>query len=118
MWRTERPAFQLARSLLMLTMPGAFAWAVMAGISAEFVWAVFWIAPLLIIAFAGVALGERPPPAVLIAGALGAVAAAAIFGHLSAASPSFTLQECIEWWPLPSLDDENRSKVESEKSGN
>jgi hypothetical protein len=71
----------------MLTMPGAFAWAVMAGISAEFVWAVFWIAPLLIIAFAGVALGERPPPAVLITGALGALAAAAIFGHLSAASP-------------------------------
>ena len=87
MWQTERPAFQLARSLLMLTMPGAFAWAVMAGISAEFVWAVFWIAPLLIIAFAGVALGERPPAAVLIAAVLGAVAAAAIFGHLSAASP-------------------------------
>ena len=61
MWQTERPAFQLARSLLMLTMPGAFAWAVMAGVSVEFVWAVFWIAPLLIVAFAGVALGERPP---------------------------------------------------------
>ena len=87
MWQTERPAFQLARSLLMLTMPGAFAWAVMAGVSVEFVWAVFWIAPLLIVAFAGVALGERPPAAVLIAAVLGAVAAAAIFGHLSAASP-------------------------------
>ena len=82
MWGTERPAFHLARSLLMLTMPGAFVSAVMAGISAEFVWAVFWIAPLMIIALAGVALGERPPATVLIAAALGAVAAAAIFGHL------------------------------------
>lgn len=26
--------------------------------------------------------------------------------YLSAASPSFTLQECLEWWPLPSLDEE------------
>lgn len=27
--------------------------------------------------------------------------------YLSAASPSFTLQECLDWWPLPSLDEEN-----------
>ena len=27
--------------------------------------------------------------------------------YLSAASPSFTLQECFDWWPLPSLDEEN-----------
>ena len=26
--------------------------------------------------------------------------------YLSAASPSFTLQECIDWWPLASLDEE------------
>lgn len=87
MWRTGRPAFQLARSLLMLTMPGAFTWAVTTGVSADFVWTVFWIAPLLIIAFAGVALRERPPAVVLIAAALGAIAAGAIFGHLHAASP-------------------------------
>jgi mannose-6-phosphate isomerase-like protein (cupin superfamily) len=27
--------------------------------------------------------------------------------YLSAASPSFSRQECIDWWPLPSLDEEN-----------
>ena len=27
--------------------------------------------------------------------------------YLSTASPSFTLQECIDWWPLPSIDKEN-----------
>ncbi|MGC1377543.1 MAG: cupin domain-containing protein [Anaerolineales bacterium] len=27
--------------------------------------------------------------------------------YLSAASPSFTLQECVDWWPLPSLDEED-----------
>lgn len=26
--------------------------------------------------------------------------------YLSAASPSFTLQECIDWWSLPSLEEE------------
>jgi mannose-6-phosphate isomerase-like protein (cupin superfamily) len=30
--------------------------------------------------------------------------------YLSAASPSFSLQECLDWWPLPSLDDENAQK--------
>jgi mannose-6-phosphate isomerase-like protein (cupin superfamily) len=25
--------------------------------------------------------------------------------YLSAASPSFTLQECIDWWPLPGLEE-------------
>jgi mannose-6-phosphate isomerase-like protein (cupin superfamily) len=29
-----------------------------------------------------------------------------VLKYLSAASPSFTLQECIDWWPLSSLDDE------------
>lgn len=31
----------------------------------------------------------------------------AMLKYLSAASPSFTLQECLDWWPLPSLDEEN-----------
>ena len=32
-----------------------------------------------------------------------------VLKYLSAASPSFTLQECLDWWPLPSLDDEAHS---------
>lgn len=31
--------------------------------------------------------------------------------YLSAASPSFTLQECLDWWPLPSLDEESTQKT-------
>jgi mannose-6-phosphate isomerase-like protein (cupin superfamily) len=30
-----------------------------------------------------------------------------VLKYMSAASPSFTLQECVDWWPLPSLDEEN-----------
>lgn len=30
--------------------------------------------------------------------------------YLSAASPSFTLQECIEWWSLPSLEEEEQDE--------
>jgi mannose-6-phosphate isomerase-like protein (cupin superfamily) len=33
--------------------------------------------------------------------------AAMVLKYISAASPSFTLQECVDWWPLPSLDEEN-----------
>ena len=30
-----------------------------------------------------------------------------ILRYLSACSPSFTQQQCVEWWPLPSLDEEH-----------
>jgi mannose-6-phosphate isomerase-like protein (cupin superfamily) len=30
--------------------------------------------------------------------------------YLSAASPSFTLQECIDWWSLPSLEEEEQDE--------
>jgi mannose-6-phosphate isomerase-like protein (cupin superfamily) len=30
-----------------------------------------------------------------------------ILKYLSACSPSFTQQQCVDWWPLPSLDEEN-----------
>ena len=31
---------------------------------------------------------------------------ATVLRYLSAASPSFTEQQCREWWPLPSLEEE------------
>lgn len=87
-WRTSRPVTHQLRSLLMLVMPGAFTLAVMQGVSPEFVWSVFWIAPALIIGLAWVFLRERPPLAVAAACLGGALAAAAIFGHLR--PPSMT----------------------------
>ena len=29
-----------------------------------------------------------------------------VLKYLSACSPSFTQQQCVDWWPLPSLDEE------------
>lgn len=82
LWKTSRPASHAFRSVLMIIMPGAFTFAVHRGVSAEFVWSVFWIAPALIIAIAGLFLRERPPLFIALASVGGAVAAAAIFGHL------------------------------------
>src|SRR6185436_4624638 len=39
LWRTRRPGFQLARSLLMLVMPASFALSLAAGDRAGTVWA-------------------------------------------------------------------------------
>jgi hypothetical protein len=55
--RTERPWLQLFRSFLMLVMPLSFALAVQGGRWRE-VFGVFWIAPILVVAFGALA-GER-----------------------------------------------------------
>ena len=53
LWRTPRPAFQLARSMLMVAMPAAAVSGLAHGLDVDTLMAGFWIAPLLI---AGVAL--------------------------------------------------------------
>lgn len=76
LWRTERPVYQLARSMLMLVMPLSFAMAVQGGAPTGTVWMVFWIAPLLILAFARWMLGERASWQLWLAATAGALAAA------------------------------------------
>ena len=61
LWRTERTALQLGRSLLMLVMPLSFAMSLSFGASPGFVWTGFWIAPLAILLLARWLLNERAP---------------------------------------------------------
>ncbi len=85
LWRTRRPVFQLARSLLMFVMPYAFILSLAAGASVDTVWAAFWISPLLILAFAFIGLRERIAPATWL---LPIVGLAASFVILRPALPS------------------------------
>lgn len=61
LWRTRRPVFHLSRSLCMLVMPLSFAMAVYAGDGMHTVWALFWIAPVMILALAAGWLRESAP---------------------------------------------------------
>lgn len=60
LWTTRRPVYQVGRSLLMLVMPGTWAFAMAWGGDASQVMVVFWVAPLLVLVLAGWLLGERP----------------------------------------------------------
>jgi drug/metabolite transporter (DMT)-like permease len=70
LWRTSRPGLQWARSMLMLVMPAAVITAIGRGVDLLTIWTVFWVAPLLLLAFAAICLGEWAPPAVWIASAV------------------------------------------------
>lgn len=76
LWRTQRVGFQLSRSVLMLVMPASFALSLAAGDRPGTVWAMFWVAPLMILGFARGALGERVPRWVWAVAAIGSGVAA------------------------------------------
>jgi drug/metabolite transporter (DMT)-like permease len=67
LWRTRRPAFQLARSLLMVAMPAAAVFGLAGGLDADTLMAGFWLAPLLILGLALSVLRERVPAMAWIA---------------------------------------------------
>ena len=71
LWRTRRPAYQLARSLLMLGMPASWFIAQQRGVHLPTLAAVFWLTPFLILGFAALHLGERAPWQLWAATALG-----------------------------------------------
>jgi drug/metabolite transporter (DMT)-like permease len=58
LWRTRRPVYQLGRSLLMLGMPACWIAAMQVGVGAGVLIAVFWLAPLMIVALARIFLAE------------------------------------------------------------
>lgn len=78
LWRTQRPGFHLARSLLMLVMPASFAMSVHSGVPAGSVWALFWIAPLIALGLAQTQLGETVPSRTWWICGIGAATAAAM----------------------------------------
>lgn len=76
LWRTRRVGFQLSRSVLMLVMPASFALSLAAGDRAGTVWALFWVAPLMILGLARWWLGEHVPRWVWAVAAIGSGVAA------------------------------------------
>jgi drug/metabolite transporter (DMT)-like permease len=77
LWRTRRPAFQLARSAMMVVMPASFVLALRHGVPVRTVLAVFAVTPLLLLALARALLGERARWPTWAAAAVAAAAAAA-----------------------------------------
>jgi len=67
LWRTHRPGFQMARSMLMLGMPASWILAMEHGIRPHALMAVFWLSPLLILSIAHAWCGDRARPAVWLA---------------------------------------------------
>ena len=59
LWRTPRPTFQFARSMLMVAMPAAAVFGLVGGLDVDTLMAGFWIAPLLILGLAAAWLHER-----------------------------------------------------------
>lgn len=94
LWRTNRPVFHLSRSLCMLVMPLSFAMAVHAGEGVHTVWALFWVAPVLILALAAGWLREQVPPVAWLAVAGGLVAAYLMLG------PKWPQSAAMVFWPL------------------
>lgn len=94
LWRTRRPVFQLLRSLCMLVMPLSFALALYGGVGGHTVWALFWVAPLLILLLAWGWLRESVPPLAWVAAGLGALAAVLLLHPSLPAAPGLLA------WPL------------------
>jgi drug/metabolite transporter (DMT)-like permease len=80
LWRTRRPVFQVARSLLMLGMPASWIIGTQRGVDPATLMAVFWLSPLLILGLARVLLGERAPWWVWLATAIGCAGARVAIG--------------------------------------
>jgi drug/metabolite transporter (DMT)-like permease len=95
LWHTKRPVFHVMRSLLMLTMPAAVIVAQADGVDIDTVMAVFWAAPLLIIALARVCLKERTVRQMWLAGATAFLGAVVLLAH-------HTVLTIDAWW-LPLL---------------
>lgn len=87
LWRTGRPVFHLARSLLMLVMPWSFVMALQSGTSPDLTWAIFWIAPVVVVA-GGYALGERATRTQWALAGVGAVVAAGMLVPAGAGVPN------------------------------
>ncbi|RYD97146.1 MAG: DMT family transporter [Sphingomonadales bacterium] len=86
LWRTRSPVFQVARSLMMLVMPVAFAIAIREGVSLDFVESIFWTAPFQIVLLARLFTGDVAPLTAWAAAIIGSIGSAAIFGHLLSGS--------------------------------
>jgi drug/metabolite transporter (DMT)-like permease len=79
LWRTHRPVYQVARSLLMLGMPASWVIGTQRGVDPATLMSIFWLSPLLILSLATVLLGERARWRVWLATAIGCAGACIAF---------------------------------------
>jgi drug/metabolite transporter (DMT)-like permease len=75
LWRTQRPFYQIGRSLLMLGMPASWIIADQHGVPPGALMSIFWFSPLLVLALAQILLRERVRTRYWIAGTVGYVGA-------------------------------------------
>jgi len=94
LWRTQRPGFQLIRASMLTGMPAFWVMGVRSEVSPAMSMSVFWVAPLLILMFAQVLLGERAPRRVWLATALSSAGVFALTGPHEAPRPQ------LLWFPL------------------
>ena len=80
LWRTGRPTYQFARSMMMVGMPASWIVATQAGVDSATIMTIFWISPLLILALARVLLGEVAHPLIWILSLVGWGSAYLVFG--------------------------------------
>jgi drug/metabolite transporter (DMT)-like permease len=78
--RTQRPLFQLARSLMMLVMPASWIIATQQGVGVGTLMSIFWLSPLLVLGLAHVFLGERAPWPLWLAATIGCAGAVLLLG--------------------------------------
>lgn len=83
---TKRPVFHLTRSMLMLTMPGAYVVGLHAGVSLNFMSSVLWTSPAVIMLLSWWWLHERPSGLWFALSLAGAFASVLIYGQVR--SPS------------------------------
>lgn len=73
LFRTRRPWLHAARAVALLAMPACWALGTRQGLAPATLMSVFWLAPLLILAIARLALGERASRKVWVATTLASV---------------------------------------------
>ena len=93
--KTHRPVFQFGRSALMLIMPASFVVGLTRGLDRDTLMAVFWVTPLLILAFSAIFLRETATFMLSLA-AGGAVAGAVLLSSPEHSPPS--IRSLL--WPL------------------
>jgi drug/metabolite transporter (DMT)-like permease len=89
---TRKPLFQLGRSALMLVMPAAYILGSIEG--AGSLMGLFWISPLLIVAFGAIFLRERPARLTWVACVLATV------GAILMSRPSSVRNSALLAWPV------------------
>ncbi len=81
LWRTDRPAYQILRSLLMVAMPASWIFATQSGVDGGTLMGIFWLSPLLVLVLARAMLQESAPAGLWLAALVGWAGALLLLGR-------------------------------------